>query len=87
MKTTISKLNAVLPPPSSDPAHSDTSSSPVHSQTTSPTRELSPPSAGPTSDSMLKGLQALGLADEQVGVSGRAKSTNLGNVTAFFYFI
>ena len=67
MKTTISKLNTVFPP-SERSGYSDTSPeyvTPVQSQSTSPTRELSPPSAGPT-DSMLKGLQALGLADEQV---------------------
>ncbi|CAI8028732.1 hypothetical protein GBAR_LOCUS16336 [Geodia barretti] len=70
MKTTISKLNTVFPP-SERSGYSDISPeyvTPVQSQSTSPTRELSPPSAGPT-DSMLKGLQALGLADEQSPLS------------------
>ena len=66
MKTTISKLDTVVPPEST---HSDSSSeytTPAQSQTTSPTREVSPPSHTASSDAMLKGLQALGLSQDTV---------------------
>ena len=67
MKTTISKLNTVVP---TESAHSDSSSeytTPAQSQTTSPTREMSPPSFSvPSPDSTVKGLLALGIGQDQV---------------------
>lgn len=66
MKTTISKLNTVVPVESANSDSSSEYTTPAQSQTTSPTREMSPPSFTAPTESMIKGLQALGLSNDQV---------------------